>query len=331
MFVLIIFGMAACDDFMDVHKKYIQDGEIIYAPKPVYLQFWTGVERMTLICILKNAPNVKTIDIYWNNKQDSLIFPVSPSKDLDVYTISIENLESGSYTFTVRTTDAFGQHSLEVTGFGNVLDPDFVNNLKSRVVDHLNITATVGTIFWGPVPENLLYNEVRYTTNAGENTLLKVLPNESTTKCPDVERKMAFAEYRSLFIPENSLDTIFGEWQQTAFRKEPIYIYGPGVNNGANNFALYAIALPFDEANPYVYVWEGACVANWFRYQAYNTGTGLNFRPDTGNESPNGFASAGDDAVTNWTLNKPDLGAGNYRITLNFRTPDLAHIRLSRF
>lgn len=25
--------VASCDDFMDVHKEFIKDGEIIYAPK----------------------------------------------------------------------------------------------------------------------------------------------------------------------------------------------------------------------------------------------------------------------------------------------------------
>jgi hypothetical protein len=328
LILLIMCGFASCDDFMDVHKKWIQDGEIIYAPKPVDLQFWAGVEKITLFCSLLNSPYVKSIDVYWNNEVDSLIFPVSPSTGLDVYQIAIENLEPIAYTFKVRTTDVSGNHSAFLTGVASAIDPDFVKTLVPREVSRLNIVAAAATIFWTPAPNGLLYNEVRYTTNEGEVKLLKTFPNESSTLCPDAQRKMEFAEYRSLFIPDNSLDTVYSEWTKTAFNKAPLYIYGPGVNQGVNNVAL-AFEIPFDETNPFVYVWEGECMANWFRYQVARIATSLNFRPATANESPLvGIAWAGDNAVTNWNLNKPELLGGNYRITLNLNDMTIAVLKL---
>ncbi len=29
----VLFTMSSCEDFMDIHKDFIKDGEIIYSPK----------------------------------------------------------------------------------------------------------------------------------------------------------------------------------------------------------------------------------------------------------------------------------------------------------
>ena len=76
-FILCVSVLSSCDDFMDVHKEYIEDGEIIYAPKPDTISFVAGKERILFHCRTYNAPNVKSVDIYWNDGLDSLIIPVS--------------------------------------------------------------------------------------------------------------------------------------------------------------------------------------------------------------------------------------------------------------
>ena len=45
-FVISVLSITSCDDFMDVHKEYIEGGEIIYAPKPDSLRFIAGKERI---------------------------------------------------------------------------------------------------------------------------------------------------------------------------------------------------------------------------------------------------------------------------------------------
>ena len=75
-FVVSVLSFVSCDDFMDVHKEYIEDGEIIYAPKPDTIGFIAGKNRILFNCRTYNTPNVRSIDVYWNDGLDSLIVPV---------------------------------------------------------------------------------------------------------------------------------------------------------------------------------------------------------------------------------------------------------------
>ena len=62
-FVVSVLSFVSCDDFMDVHKEYIEDGEIIYAPKPDSIAFIAGKERILFFCRTYNSPNVKSVNL----------------------------------------------------------------------------------------------------------------------------------------------------------------------------------------------------------------------------------------------------------------------------
>ena len=76
---LILSALISCGDFMDVHKEYIKDGEIIYAPKVAAVTFLAGMNRIEFRYSLYKSPNVRSVDLYWNDGADSLIMPVTPS------------------------------------------------------------------------------------------------------------------------------------------------------------------------------------------------------------------------------------------------------------
>ncbi len=46
VFIACTLLITSCEDFMDVHKEYIEGGEIIYAPKPDSIAFIAGKERI---------------------------------------------------------------------------------------------------------------------------------------------------------------------------------------------------------------------------------------------------------------------------------------------
>ena len=91
-FILCVSVLSSCDDFMDVHKEYIEGGEIIYAPKPDTVSFIAGKERILFHCRTYNAPNVKSVDIYWNDGLDSLIVPVSLGAGYDSLNVVLDNM-----------------------------------------------------------------------------------------------------------------------------------------------------------------------------------------------------------------------------------------------
>jgi len=130
--VLALSCFAACENFMDVHEEWIKDGEIIYAPKIDSLSFIAGRERLEFRHWLYKSPNVRTVNLYWNDGADSLIISVNPSAGLDSVFRIVPNMPERSYTFTVRTTDMFGHKSLFRSGFGTSYGDNYEKSLNDR-------------------------------------------------------------------------------------------------------------------------------------------------------------------------------------------------------
>ena len=79
LLLICLSGFSACDDVMDTHKAFIEGGEIIYAPKPDTIFFVAGKNRIELNYAISKAPNVKFINVYWDNGNGSLIEPLELS------------------------------------------------------------------------------------------------------------------------------------------------------------------------------------------------------------------------------------------------------------
>ena len=210
--ILILFATLSCDDMMDVHEKYIKGGEIIYAPKIDSMIFYPGKDRVLFQFWLKNAPNAKSVDVLWNNKQDSLIIPVTPSIGLDSMALYISGLEEKSYTFEVRVSDMYGHKSLYSTGYASAYGSIFQSILNPRNVRNVLYNSLGGSIYWFGAPVNLIATEIRYTNVDGDIKVIRTPETESMTSCPDAKPNTAF-EYRSLFVPEaNAVDTFYLDW-----------------------------------------------------------------------------------------------------------------------
>ncbi|GHV65765.1 hypothetical protein FACS1894199_07350 [Bacteroidia bacterium] len=216
-----LFGLIACDNFMDVHKEYVEDGETIYSPKVDLISFRAGEGRILFQCLLINSPNVKTVDVYWNDGLNKRSITV-PSSTSDTVLIEefLPNMEEKSYTFDVRTTDGYTHQSLKTTGSATSYGALFRSTLSNRRVD-VGSTVEVGTdiqiqIPWGTAAENLLRNEIRYTAVAGGSTVIEVSPTESLTTITDAAPGSSF-EYRSRFLPEpTAVDTFDMAWESLA-------------------------------------------------------------------------------------------------------------------
>lgn len=212
-FILCVSVLSSCDDFMDVHKEYIEDGEIIYAPKPDTISFVAGKERILFHCRTYNAPNVKSVDIYWNDGLDSLIIPVSLGAGYDSLNVVLDNMPEKSYTFNVHTTDHFGHVSLSVTNFGSSYGSSYQSTLNDRRIKAISLLDTGGVIDWYSSMEGLVRNEVRYTRKDGTEALACLPAGEYSVTCPDVQSGSTF-EYRSLYIPEEeAIDTFATAWK----------------------------------------------------------------------------------------------------------------------
>lgn len=205
---LFIFG--SCDDLMDVHKKYIEDGEIIYAQNLDSMVFYAGHNKTYLQFWTLNATNIKSVDLYWD--EDSLITLVTPSPGLDSVMVEVPTIEEKSYTFKVRTTDVFGNHSLWNTGFANSYGDFFIESLNNRLIKGFEIIEDYGKISWFPSASNLVRSEIRYIDLNEQEQIINIPSDQAETICPGLINNQF--EVRSFFLPEvNSIDTFAVEWE----------------------------------------------------------------------------------------------------------------------
>jgi hypothetical protein len=209
--IAVAYTFFSCDDMMDVHQKYLEGGEKIYAPKVDSLVFHNGKGRVQLWFWLLEAPNVRSVDIFWNTYADSLIVPVTPSARRDSMMVYIPLVEEKAYTFYVRTTDIFGNHSLSKMGSATSYDTIYASALTNRGIKSAETVGSTTTIQWYGVADDYVYSEVRYTDVNNEVQIVRASPNESSTSCPDAKTGSTY-EHRSLYVPANSIDTFYMEW-----------------------------------------------------------------------------------------------------------------------
>lgn len=224
-FLASVLSFFSCEDFMDIHKEYIEGGEIIYAPKPDTISFIAGKDRILFNCRTYNAPNVRTIDVYWNDGLDSLIIPVELNTSYDSISVVLENMEEKSYSFNVRTTDNYGHKSLYLTDFGTSYGNIYQSTLNDRRIKSVSLSDEAGTIEWFSAPGGLVRNEIRYIKTDGSQVVAEMSSVDYTIKLSEVKPGSPF-EYRSLFIPEEaSIDTFATAWKtfETPFPEEYKY------------------------------------------------------------------------------------------------------------
>ncbi len=229
--LLILFILSSCEDFMDIHKDYVKDGEIIYAPKVDSMIFIAGQNRVMFRYWLYKSPNVRTVDLYWNDDMDSLIIPVTPSAGIDSFQTIIPNLEEKSYTFRVQTTDSYGHKSLFMTNFGTAYGELYRNALSNRRINTVAIeeydNKPSGIVSMFSAGTGLVRTEVRYQKTDGTTDVAIGLPSKNSVICPYVKPGSSF-DVRSLYIPETeAVDTFATDWAsyQTTFPDVDSYRY----------------------------------------------------------------------------------------------------------
>ncbi len=206
--------LTACDDFMEIHQKWIEGGEIVYATKIDSVAVYGGKERVKLGLWTYNATSVEQLVITWNFGTDSLVMPVSFNAGKDSMEVVIDNLPEKAYTFNVNTIDMYGNTSLVEVGTGSSYGADFEGGMNPRKVRSIVMGEDGGEITWATADEKVIATQVKFT-DADDNAVeLTVLPEERITICENIKSGTGFI-CRSLLLPEPAaIDTFYTEWSE---------------------------------------------------------------------------------------------------------------------
>lgn len=202
---------------MDIHKEFIKDGEMMYAPKADSMAVYSGKNRIKIKSWVYNGKFVESVYFFWNSRQDSLVVPVSFNPGMDSVEIVIPDLKENAYTFELLTLDQRGVWSLPTSGFASAYGEKFQSLLSGRNIKSALINDGVGKISWNSPDEKLFCTEVQYTKKSEESVLVRSYQNESETICEDVDEHAGY-KFRSLFLPEpTAIDTFYTEWSDELY------------------------------------------------------------------------------------------------------------------
>ena len=120
----------SCTDMDSIHEEYL-NGETIYAGQLDTLNIRPGYYRAQLEGYTQFLGTSNQLIIEFNG--ETQLFPIGDNLS-DIFSVIVEDLEEGSYEFTVSTQDPNGNLSVSQVVAGSVVGDEFVTDQDAREV-----------------------------------------------------------------------------------------------------------------------------------------------------------------------------------------------------
>jgi hypothetical protein len=193
----------------ETYKEFLVPNGLTYPQKPDSLKIYAGYNKLRLTWLKAKDPSIVSAGIYWNNYTDTLTVSIA---DGDIVTVDIPVTDENTRTFHVKTFDADGNASIPAEISGTAYGENYVLGTTDRTVaSALRDENYNGTVTWNAKTTDLAYSEVRYTASSGETKTVRIMPEETSLRCPDAKPGTLF-EYRSVFLPPKGIDYVEKEW-----------------------------------------------------------------------------------------------------------------------
>lgn len=218
--LLAIAGLGSCTTMDEEYKDFIKNGEISYTGKIDSLHIFSGHNRVQVNGLFIADPKITECRIFWNNKEDSLVVPVTRTQGVDVLSVIIPNLAENNYNFEVRTYDKLGNKSIPVTSIGKTYGERYQLSLINRPIVTSTLVSPKLTINFAPMDTStgVFETHVTYTNTAGVlttvvvpyfiyDTVLNAFVVNTSIVIPDY--KNGSFSYVTLFKPDETCIDIF--------------------------------------------------------------------------------------------------------------------------
>lgn len=221
--LLIVIGLYACDDMDDNFEQYIQNGEVLYLPRPLNVKTKSGNKRIEITWKLTSTHDVKEAVISWND--GNLAVPVNAEDT--VKSVIIPDLAGGNYIFELYTRNNASNQSLVTDGIvGVVYDEKFRSSLKARPVEKIYFDdQNRGYMKFTPAGELTRDSEVRYIDLSGALKSITVKRDSIFVELPNIDATKGIA-HRTFFVPtpsvngvETSIDAFDSDWFNNTYSK----------------------------------------------------------------------------------------------------------------
>lgn len=214
---LLVLIVLSCDNKDTDFRDFFGGKEITYPGVPTKVSAKSGKNRAAIQFTSSPDPSIVRYVVYWNNKKDSLVFPVGQGDEPGkVKSLFIPNLSEYTYSFTVYSLDSKGNRSipLEVNNikvYGEIYENGRLNRAynvenpytydydKHKVMLNFLPTDTIDGYNVGTI--------IKYETISGATVEKNLKENENSIELLDYKHGSDIL-YKSSYVPErNALDT----------------------------------------------------------------------------------------------------------------------------
>lgn len=208
-FLLVAVAISSCTSMDEGYKDFIKDGEISYTGKIDSLHVYSGRNRVQVKGLFISDPKITECRIYWDNRIDSVVVPITRTQGIDVLDVVINNLVENVHNFEVRTFDKLGNSSISVFKIGAVYGDRYQTSLYNRPIATKYFSPKLTTINFASMDlsTGAYAVEVTYTNNSNVITKVQLPIAQSRLDITDFKLGSSFT-YKTLFRPNaTSIDT----------------------------------------------------------------------------------------------------------------------------
>ncbi|MBF4470533.1 MULTISPECIES: DUF4998 domain-containing protein [Flavobacterium] len=208
-FLLAAVTISSCTSMDDGYKDFIKDGEISYTGKIDSLHVYSGKNRVQVKGLFISDPKITECRIYWDNRKDSVVVPVTRTQGIDVLDVIINGLVENVHNFEVRTFDKLGNTSIPVYKIGTVYGDRYITSLYNRPIASKYFSPKLTTINFASMDlsSGAYAVELTYTNTSDAATKVQLPIAQSSLNINDFKMGSSFT-YKTLFRPNAaSIDT----------------------------------------------------------------------------------------------------------------------------
>jgi hypothetical protein len=207
---VILFSCTKSDEY----KKYTEGGEIIYTGRVDSVRAYPGNNRIRLSMILLSDPKITKVKVYWNNRSDSAVKPVTRGPGIDTIYFMLNNMAEGTHAFEIFTYDNDGHSSIRTDAIGRVYGQNYINSLFNRPLKSVVYKGDSTQIKWFSPSSQTIGQEINYLDSIGNVPRSAFAAKADTMTTLYRIRRLSNFQYRTLYKPDPaSLDTFYSNYQ----------------------------------------------------------------------------------------------------------------------
>ncbi len=200
--IALVLVVASCSKMNETYKDFLEGGEYIYVGKADSVKCRGGKNRIQVEFLLVSDPKIVKYVIYWNNRVDSIVNPVSRSEGVDTIRVVVDRkLMLGPNNFEIYTFDKEGNKSMKVEAQGFMYDESFQSQIVVRGLKPFSRFADTSIVTWFPSVSGEVRTEITYIDKSDVTHVVSIYPTSNEIDLKNY-KPGSIMSYRSFYEPE---------------------------------------------------------------------------------------------------------------------------------